>query len=158
MVNVVCELLNRSKLTEHQGPLNIANYVHEWGGGLKKLKQCYPQWDDQVNEACKITGIGHKIWRDFVNMHDIPRRDEFDPIHVLQHLLQHWVNIGAHNRNYGPYPSVPEQQQFAEVCLMPMQHLQNAIIAQTFEPCFRANNLSIPQFIERQRKENAARS
>ena len=158
MVNVVCELLNRSKLTEHQGPLNIHSYVGQWGGGLNKIKQCYPKWDYLINEACTITGITHPIWRRFVNMNEIPGREDFDPINVLQHLLQHWRNIGDKGRHYGPYPSHYEQTEFADVCIVPMQQIQNDIINLLFEPCFKANRLSIEEFLELQRKEQESKS
>ena len=158
MVNVVCELLNRSKLVQHQGPLNIESYVQKWGGGLKHIKKTYPNWDKEIDEACKVTGIGHKIWKQFVNMHDIPHREDFDPINILQHLIQHWYNVGQQNNNYGPYPSHLEQQHYADTCLLPMQRIQAAIVQLQFEPCFKANRMSIEEFLEMERKEKEAKS
>ena len=158
MINVVCQLLNQHYIKHNlQQPLNITNHIHQWGGGLKILKQCYPEWDKRVKEACSITHTKHKIWKDFVNYHDIPGRERFDPIHTLQHLLQQWINIGRKNNNYGPYPSDLEQEKFGEVCLKPMQFLTEAIVNFKFEKSFEANRLSIKEFLEQQLKEKESK-
>eukprot|EP00483_Globobulimina_turgida_P003132 UN03137 len=87
------------------------------------------------------------MWKKFVDAHNIPNRDSFGPIKMLQYLLQHWVQSGRDNRTYGPYPTPFEQQEFQNIVVVPLGYIAQAITEFKFEPCFKANEMDIQTFI-----------
>eukprot|EP01083_Nonionella_stella_P085013 235428_1 len=107
MTHIAVKLINNNpEMTTQICP---KQYCGSWGGGLNKLREYCPTWDELVHRASQTTPIQHPIWRTFLQQHSVSNisMNELNDLEILIYLLAEWQSAGSNKP--GAYPSNSQQ-------------------------------------------------